>query len=241
MAENIGRRFFELTKYEYLSPPPQQLGEEPPPLEAPLPGGGEILPLPDPPQTDFKNLVDKRTSVRSYAPEPLKLEELSYLLWCTQGVKHVEYGHTFRTVPSAGARHALETMVLANRVEGLQPGLYRFRPLKHALQQHRLGAEVAGEITYACLGQQFIRKSAATLLWIAVVRRMTWRYGERGYRYLLLDAGHVCQNLYLAAESIGCGACAVAAFDDDRLNEALGLDGVRNFVIYLGAVGKRRP
>jgi SagB-type dehydrogenase family enzyme len=70
---------------------------------------------------------------------------------------------------------------------------------------------------------------------------MTYRYGERGYRYLHLDAGHVCQNLYLAAEAIGCGACAIAAFEDDEVNRVLGLDGESRFAIYLGAVGKKAP
>jgi SagB-type dehydrogenase family enzyme len=84
-----------------------------------------------------------------------------------------------------------------------------------------------------------VRRSAVTLIWVAVVERMAWRYGERGYRYMHLDAGHVCQNLYLAAENIDCGVCAIAAFDDDNLNSVLGLDGENLFAIYLGSVGKR--
>ena len=68
---------------------------------------------------------------------------------------------------------------------------------------------------------------------------MSWRYGQRGYRYLHLDAGHACQNLYLAAEAIGCGACAIAAFSDEAVDELLGLDGQSRFTIYLAAVGRR--
>jgi SagB-type dehydrogenase family enzyme len=205
-----------------------------------LGGATRSLPKPDRPKMDLKKIIDERESVRSYARTPLAQNELSYLLWCTQGVKKIEYRHTFRTVPSAGARHALETIVLVNNVENLAPGLYRYRPLKHEIQEYRVSDTVANEITYACLQQSFLARSGATFVWVAVPDRMTWRYHQRGYRYLFLDVGHVCQNLYLAAESIGCGACAIAAYDDDRMNEILGLDGMAAFVIYLAAVGKKR-
>ena len=102
-----------------------------------------------------------------------------------------------------------------------------------------LGAEIGHAVTRACFDQGFIRSSAVTLIWVAVAYRMTWRYGQRGYRYLHLDAGHVCQNAYLAAEALGCGACGVAAFSDDDLNRALGLDGEEQFAVYRAAVGKR--
>ncbi|MFZ4396068.1 MAG: SagB/ThcOx family dehydrogenase [Kiritimatiellia bacterium] len=94
-------------------------------------------------------------------------------------------------------------------------------------------------ITEACLGQEVVAASAATFIWVAVVKRMTWRYGQRGYRYLYLDAGHVCQNLYLAAEAIGCGVCAIAAFDDDALNRILKLDGETQFAVYLASLGRK--
>ena len=81
--------------------------------------------------------------------------------------------------------------------------------------------------------------SGVVFLWTAVPYRMTWRYGERGYRDLHLDAGHVCQNLYLAAEAVGCGVCAIAAFDDDVMNDLLGIDGNDQFLIYLATAGKK--
>lgn len=162
------------------------------------------------------------------------------LLWCTQGVKEIEAGlHTFRTVPSAGARHALETFVLANRVDGLEPLLYQYMALEHKLAVVSRDNRIAEGITYACVGQQMVAASAVTFIWVADIERMTWRYSDRGYRYVFLDAGHACQNLYLAAEAIGCGVCAIGAFDDDILNEALGLDGERHFTIYVGCIGKK--
>ncbi len=242
MEPGIGHEFIERTKHKYLGPSDQDMGTADPPLEAPFELGGETrsLPTPEGVEANVKRIIDQRTSVRSFAKTPISQEELSYLLWCTQGVKAVEYGHTFRTVPSAGARHALETIVLVNNVEDLEHGLYRYRPLKHEIQEYLRSDTVANEITFACLRQKFVARCAATFIWVAVADRMTWRYEQRGYRYLFLDGGHVCQNLYLAAESIGCGACAVAAYDDDRMNEILHLDGTQAFVIYLAAVGKKR-
>lgn len=174
-----------------------------------------------------------------YAPASLALAEISYLLWCTQGVMKATRGATLRTVPSAGARHAFETYLLANRVEGLTPRLYHFLAGEHALQP-RPGTEgIAPALARACLDQEMLETCAVAFVWVAVASRMTWRYGQRGYRYLHLDAGHVCQNLYLAAESLDCGACAIAAFDDDAVNGLLGVDGEEQFAIYLATVGRK--
>jgi SagB-type dehydrogenase family enzyme len=200
-----------------------------------LPAPHEVISNP----LDIREAIEKRRSVRQYSSQPLSLAELSFLLWCTQGVKQV-IGRpvTLRTVPSAGARHAFETYLLINRVDGLAPGLYRFLALEHKLLEIDLSADVAARTVEACWRQQFVRTSAATFIWTAVAYRMTWRYGERGYRYLFLDAGHVCQNLYLAAQAVGCGVCAIAAFDDEAVNRLLGLDGEEQFAIYLASVGK---
>jgi SagB-type dehydrogenase family enzyme len=189
---------------------------------------------------DLRTAIEKRQTLRRYAAQALSTDELSFLLWCSQGVKQVTTRPaTLRTVPSAGARHAFETYVLVNRVDGLNPGLYRYIALQHSLLEIEKSPQITDEITHACFDQEMIRNSAVTFIWVAVVERMAWRYGERGYRYLHLDAGHVCQNLYLAAENLECGVCAIAAFDDDRLNGVLNLDGDEMFAIYLGSVGKR--
>jgi SagB-type dehydrogenase family enzyme len=170
----------------------------------------------------------------------LTLNELSALLWFTQGVKEVTNRPvTLRTVPSAGARHAFETYLLVNRVEDLQPGIYRYLALEHALLGLNFDEDVNETLTQACFNQRQVATSAVTFFWAAVVERMQWRYPERGYRYLLLDAGHICQNLYLAAEGLGCGVCAIAAYDDDSVNAALGLDGETIFVAYIASLGKR--
>jgi SagB-type dehydrogenase family enzyme len=191
-------------------------------------------------EVSLRQVVEQRRSVRSFSRKPITQEELSFLLWCAQGVQEVVQNHsTMRTVPSAGARHAFETILLVNNVEDLQTGLYRFLAVDHKLMDLNMETGIADRITEACLGQQFVKTCGATFIWTAVPYRMIWRYGERGYRYMLLDAGHACQNLYLTAESIGCGVCAVAAFMDDELNNCLNLDGKEQFAIYLAAVGKK--
>jgi SagB-type dehydrogenase family enzyme len=147
---------------------------------------------------------------------------------------------TFRTVPSAGARHAFETYLLINEVEDLTPGLYRYLALSHRLQQVASDPTLHIQVAHACLDQDFVMRCSVAFLWTAVPYRMTWRYGERGYRDLHLDAGHVCQNLYLAAGAVGCGVCAIAAFDDDLMDSILGIDGINQFLIYVATVGKTK-
>lgn len=243
--DGIGKQFIEQTKYPNMGKSDQGRGLPQPPLTLDWDRARRPVPLPAPEAIRLGGLsvreaIDQRRTLRAYARAPLRLDELSYLLWCTQGVREVvPQSRTMRTVPSAGARHAFETYLCVNNVAGLRPGLYRFLALEHALVEENPGADFADRLARACLGQETVRTCAATFIWTAVVYRMTYRYGERGYRYLYLDAGHVCQNLYLAAETIGCGVCAIAAFSDDDVNRLLGLDGKDRFAIYLGTVGKK--
>jgi len=242
------RKFFEeflkKTAYESLSPSPQEQGIPQPPVELPYPDGAGLIPLPAPetwniPAADLRQTIEKRRTRRHYEPVALTLEQLAYLLWLTQGVqKKSARGVTLRTVPSAGARHAFETVLLVNLVEGLEPGLYRYVATQHALIRLEAPEDIRERMTVACWNQEQVRQSAVTFLWVAVTERMAWRYVERSMRYLHLDAGHVCQNLYLAAESIGFGVCAIAAFHDQKVNDLLHLDGVDQFVIYVASVGK---
>jgi SagB-type dehydrogenase family enzyme len=257
----IGREFMDKTRYDYLEPSNQSRGLPQPPLERDLAAGAPLIALPEAQslelgRVELRALLEGRRSLRRYSRTALSREELSFLLWASQGVKKVVPGSaTFRTVPSAGARHALETYLLVNRVQDTAPGLYWYSALRHGLLAlpaespsapeeadgagSAAGGSAADRMVSACLGQEFVKAAAVTFAWAAEVERMRWRYGERGYRYLHLDAGHACQNLYLAAESIGCGACAIAAFSDEAVNELLGLDGEARFALYLAAVGKR--
>ncbi len=243
---STGQEFMEQTKYKNMTQvSDQQKGIEYPPIEKPSDNKG-IINLKKP-ESDGKNdvnlleLINSRTSVRTYSDKAVSQEELSYFLWCTQGIKRDLKGKaTLRTVPSAGARHAFETYLLINNVEGLKNGLYRYIASKHAIIPINLEESISPQLLAACLGQGMVSMSAATFFWTADIYRMTYRYGERGYRYIHLDAGHVCQNLYLAAESRGCGVCAIAAFDDDATNYALGLDGENEFIVYIASLGKKK-
>lgn len=238
-----GKEFIEKTKYHYMGQSDQAAGVAQPPLELACEQNGVYISLPqnvEVPEIGVTTVIQRRKSIRQYSRLPLSLEELSHLLWCTQGVKSILPGRTVRTVPSAGARHALETWLVINNVTGIEPGLYRFVATKHqlALIASAKDSDFAGKAAELCHGQQFVRGAAALFVWVAVPYRMAWRYGDRAYRYLHLDAGHVCQNLYLAAESIDAGVCAIAAYDDDQMNAFLGLDGESAFAIYMATVGK---
>ena len=219
MSKRISMEFFEKTKYEYLKPSPQTQGIKQPPLEAPANRAFPIISLPSPTEISVHELsvrkaIEERVSVRSYSDKPISLDELTWLLWASQGVKQVvKRPSTLRNVPSAGARHAIDTYILVNKVENLEPGLYRYVAIGNQLEQINIENEIGNKIFEACLKQNMVKTSAVTFIWTTTFYRMSWRYGERGMRYIHLDAGHVCQNLYLAAEAISCGVCAIAKGD----------------------------
>jgi SagB-type dehydrogenase family enzyme len=167
------------------------------------------------------------------------LDELSFLLWATQGIQQqLGAGHARRTVPSAGARHALETYLCVLNVKGLDKGLYRYLPLEHELLVEYRDEGAAQKIVGAAFGQSWMSSAATIFVWSAIPYRMEWRYGLASHKVILLDAGHVCQNLYLACEVTNCGTCAVAAYDQELMDQLLEIDGKDEFVVYLAAVGK---
>ena len=244
MMSSIGKEFMEKTKFQHLDRSDQSRILPQPPLEMEYDASRPVRELPRHENIkirsfDLRHAIEGRRSIRRYSQEPLTIEELSYLLWVTQGVVQVTQGATFRNVPSAGARHALETYLLINNVRDVPEGIYRFLAIDHKLVEINTDPDIADMVTEGCLGQDFIMKSAVTFIWVADAYRMKWRYGERGYRYLYLDSGHACQNLYLSAGSLDCGVCAIAAFSDDDMNDLLELDGVEQFVIYIATVGKK--
>lgn len=241
---SIGLEFLRKSRFSEMGPTPHVEGCPQPPLQLGYDPDATLIELPEPLNVEVEPVTVKeaimvRQSLRRYSDAALSIPELSYLLWCTQGVKKTVANLTRRTVPSAGARHAFETYLLINRVEGLEPGLYRYLALEHRLLPVKRDPDFRKVVTGACLDQKFVGESAVVFIWTAVAERMVWQYGERGYRYILIDAGHVCENLYLAAETVECGMCAVAAFDDEALDRALGLDGEKQFAVYAAALGKR--
>ncbi len=195
----------------------------------------------DIPDIDLAKAMRNRKSRRVYTREEMTLDELSFLLWATQGIRtKMDEGHAYRTVPSAGCRHALETYLCVVRVKGLLAGTYRYLPLEHQLLLERADESIGSKVTGAIFGQPYPEQAAVTFIWTAVPYRMEWRYSLAAAKVIALDAGHVCQNLYLACEAIGAGTCAVAAYDQEAMDRLLKVDGKDEFTIYLASVGKRK-
>lgn len=186
-------------------------------------------------------VINRRKSYRKYTDEYFTIEELSFLLWSTQGVKKVFQGNgsSFRTVPSAGARHPFETYLLINRVEGVSPGIYRYLAMEHQLTFLYESKTLVGDIGVGCNMQHFVGTGAVVFIWTVIPYRTEWRYSVVSPKIIALDAGHVCQNLYLACEAIGAGTCAIGAYHQKRMDAILGVDGKEEFVIYLAPAGKR--
>jgi len=220
-----------------------------PPIQKPYPGDAQRIGLIPPEQlrigtAPLRDVIRKRESRRKFSSSPLTLEELSFLLWATQGIRKMAVQddqplRSFRTVPSGGGRHALETYLVINRVTGLDPGLYRYLPVEHKLLFINSQADLAEKLAQACLEQTFIKEGAVIFAWTTIPYRAEWRYSIVAHKMIALDAGHVCQNLYLAAEAIGAGTCAIAAYHQKPVDELIGVDGEDEFVIYLAPVGKQ--
>lgn len=241
---HIGDYFQEFTKYKYfLSPAEMTQGVPVPSDKKPyfssqhivdLPGQKEFLPDDT---ENFFTILRKRRSRRNFTKEPITLNDLAALLWGTQGIIESGYGYSYRTSPSAGARHPLETYISVNNVNELKQGLYRFLPFEHKLVLLSDEVKISEHLAAACLGQDIFLKCAVSFIWSAMIQRSQWKYQHRAYRYIYLDAGHLCQNLYLTCEALDIGCCAVAAFDDDAVNRIIDVDGKEEFAIYLATVG----
>ncbi len=187
--------------------------------------------------------IGNRKSRRQYNDKPVTLKELSFLLWASQGVRSV-YEHdnksyiTLRTVPSAGARHPFETYLLINNVTGLKRGLYRYLAIEHKLMFINEIEDQNKKIVEATLEQKFTGKAAAVFIWSCIAYRGEWRYNLVAHKAMLLDAGHICQNLYLACEGIEAGTCAIGAYDQEKIDAIIDVDGENEFSVYLSPVGK---
>jgi len=201
-----------------------------------LPGADELGKLG---QIPLAEAIGNRHSRRNYKDDPLGLDELSWLLWATQGIRRiVGEGTAFRTVPSAGCRHSFETYLCVFNVTGLTGGIYRFLPVEHELVEVSHPEALERSLEVATLGQHFSAHSAVTFAWTTIPARMEWRYAEVSHKVIAVDAGHVCQNLYLACEAIGCGTCAIGAYHQEAMDALLGVDGQEEFTVYIAPVGK---
>ncbi len=180
-----------------------------------------------------------RRSRRNYAPQPLRQEEVSQLLWAAAGVTGNAQGLPLRTAPSAGGLYPIETYVVVNSVHGLGPGVYHYFPQGHSLELLRKG-DYSNAVAHAGLDQRMAKNAGVVLVWTAVVERATWKYRQRAFRYIYLDAGHIGQNVALAAEGLGLGCCAIGALYDDEVNDLVGADGEEEIAVYMTCIGNYR-
>jgi len=227
----------------------QRKGVPAPPPQKPHPKGAKLIALVSPEELTVGKMplieaIRRRRSRRKFTEDPLTLEELSFLLWATQGVAKKETlpsstlpRGAFRTVPSGGARHPFETYLLINRVDRLRPGLYRYLPLESKLCFLFADAKLTEKVHEACDGQ-YVKESAVTFIWTVIPYRTEWRYNIVSPKIIVQDSGHLCQNLYLACEAIGAGTCAIGAYNQEKMDLALRVDGKEEFAIYVAPVGK---
>lgn len=234
----------------------QSLEKPRPEVQKPYPEDAELIDLVHPDDltsggAPLKDVVANRKSHRLYTDEPISIEELSFMLWATQGIRETisfdEIKYYFRMIPSGGNRHALETYLSIHNVTSLDPGLYRYLPLEHKLLLIRKDSKIAEQVNQATFDQTssndgqdyyFVRDSAVTFIWSTIPYRMEWRYHLAAHKLIAIEAGHACQNLYLTCGAVGAGTCAIGAFDRSEMDEVLGLDGENEFSLYAASVGK---
>ena len=182
----------------------------------------EYISLPKPTKTSersLEQLLEQRRSVRAFRKAPLRLAEVGQLLWAAQGISDPR---GFRTAPSAGALYPLELYVVAGAVDGLPPAVYHYHPKGHRLVETSDG-DRRQALARAALGQSWVRDAAAVVVFAAIFKRTTRKYGNRGVRYVHMEVGHAAQNLFLQAEALGLGTVVVGAFDDEEVNTTLQL------------------
>lgn len=246
---NLSRQYLKNPSRETLmaaEPPDQQKGMAAPPLEKEIEPGTKTIPLVPADRvalgrTPLIEAIRHRESRREFDGRALTLEELSFLLWATQGIRRVHPKKTWamRNVPSGGCRHPFETYLWVRNVESVPQGLFRYAPLEHVLVSvDAPGAKPAASLAKVCYGQEFVDTAAVAFVWTAIPYRTEWRYGADSPKDILLSCGHICQNLYLACESIGAGTCAIVAYDQEELDKFLGVDGNNEIGLYVAPVGK---
>jgi SagB-type dehydrogenase family enzyme len=260
VGEQPGEEFQQATRYQRDRMDRQALDLEHQPATFKLYTSVPVIPLPPPRRSDWPDTATlpeeslwramaERRSARRFTDQPLDLADLSQLLWAASGITRATPNLLYRTVPSAGGLYPIETYVLVNSVTALAPGVYHYRAvglrqdrsldltLGHALEELRLGNHNR-TLAHAALDQAMVVAAAAVFIWAAVFPRSRWKYRERAFRYVYLDAGHIAAHVSLAAVALGLGSCQIAAFYDDEVNSLIGVDGEEESALYLTTVGR---
>jgi len=237
--DKAGERFQKETKYYRDRMSGLRLDWSSPPKPYKVYPDSQKIALPppvSPSDTSLLGAIKKRRSIRRFADSPVTKELLSYLLWASTGISRKEAGYEFRTAPSAGALYPIETYLCVNNIGAIDPGIYHYAIREHKLETLRTGYHSV-EVAEAALDQEMCGDCAVLFMWTAIFQRSKWKYGQRAYRYVYLDAGHIAENIALAAAAAGLGSCQIGALYDDEANSILEVDGAEESVIYMSAVG----
>lgn len=239
-AVNIGEKFHEETKHtwaqvfkEILLPKPAKPSDFKEYQNLPK----FKLPYPDFKGIPLEDALKKRRSVRGYSRKPITMQELSQLLFAAQGITGKIYGTYLRTAPSAGALYPYEIYIFVNNVERLKNGIYHYSIRDHSIVLIKEG-DFRDRLLKAALEQEMVRDAGVVFVLSSIFDRTRSKYGERGYRYVYIEAGHISQNIYLQATSLGLGSVVVGAFLDEEINKLIGIDGKKEAAIVIHPVGK---
>lgn len=241
---SIGTDFIRGTRSPDYSTFDCILGLPEPPAELPVPEGAPVSRLPSPRRIKMRD-VTVREAIESSGPvtyfsrSSINQKELSFLLWCSQGFRENGPDNIqIRNIPSSGLRYPLETYFVAGEVEGLETGLYRYLPQSHRIVVERLGSDLPLAMGDASMNFPIVTRAAVTFLWVGVPYRSVWALGNRGYRSVLIEAGHACQALIMASACIGCKVQSSDLFNDERMLLLANLDPETQWPVYMAAVGK---
>ena len=240
--DNFGDGFQQKSKYVREKLPRHALDwSRKPKTFKSYPDAVKKINLPDPifdETIQFWNIIKNRHSTRKFTKEPLSLMDFSLLLFGMSGLNRIFPQFSFRTVPSAGGLFPIEIYPVINSVMNLQEGVYHYNIQNHSIELLKEG-DFRRKVAEGCLDQKIAHSSDVNFIWTAVIARTQWKYLQRCYRYIYLDAGHIGQNFYLIAEALGLGACTIGAIYDDELNTLLEIDGINETSIYVGVTGKK--
>ena len=190
----------------------------------------------------FFDTLFSRMSIRKFINESMSFDKFSYIISSSYGVngKYLEVGKNerllLRTVPSAGGLYPIEMYVAIFNIEGLEPGIYHYNPIENNLELIKSG-NFSNEIIKLYQGLEDLKDSSAVILLTAVYNRTVMKYGERGWRFIFLDAGHLMQNIYLTSTNLKVGVYALGGGYDSAINRFLGINELNEVYVYGAAIG----
>jgi len=240
-----GIEFLENTRYPDFSTIDMIRRVPEPPSEQPVPEGAKIIALPEPkkikiPGVSVQEALESWEPVVYFSRTSITMNDLSFLLWSIQGERPIEASDApIRNVPSSGNRHPIDTYFVAGEIDGLPTGLYRYLPKNHQIVEIRKDSDIPFAMGTASMNFKVITRAAVTFLWVAVPYRSVWALGNRGYRSVLIETGHIGQALMMASASIGCEVHPIDLFHDQMVIQLAELDPETAWPVYIAAVGRR--